>query len=93
MLKNRRRASWMTGSPMDEEPDTLRPTQLRTNATLTQAKHGENARPRCEACKLVMRMSRREAHPALGPRYELQTYTCAKCGKREQVVVPSPGGA
>jgi hypothetical protein len=38
-----------------------------------------------------MRLTRREAHPALGPLHELQTYTCSNCGHVEQASTESPG--
>jgi uncharacterized protein with PIN domain len=90
---NKSRASWMTISDDREEWERLRPTQLRVYGVRTLAKHGANARPRCQTCKGVMRVMRREAHPVLGPQHELQTYTCAKCGKVEQVSTESPGAA
>jgi hypothetical protein len=57
------------------------------------AKHGLNKRPKCALCKVVMRLTRRDAHPTRGPRYELQTYTCSKCGHVERANTESPGAA
>jgi uncharacterized protein with PIN domain len=84
------KASWIT-SLVNAEPDRLRPSQLRSYPLRIQAKHGENQRQRCEDCKVVMRVMRREAHPILGPLHELQTYICAKCGAVKQVTTESPG--
>jgi len=69
----------------------LRPTQLRAYGTQTSAKHGTNKRQRCVRCQLVMKLTRREAHPSHGPSHELQTFICGKCGGVVQASVASPG--
>jgi hypothetical protein len=87
-----RKAAWTTSSSGPSEPDRLRPPQLGTWGVQTRAKHGVNKRLKCGICKIVMKLVRREAHPARGPLYELHTYACAKCGHIEQASTESPGG-
>ena len=48
---------------------------------LPKPKHGSHLHPpKCDACGYGMRIKRREAHPELGPKFELQTYACINCG-------------
>jgi len=47
--------------------------------------------PKCDACGLSMRIKRRVAHPKLGPKYELQTFACNKCGQLKERDADSPG--
>ena len=75
-----RKQNWIDSASGETDPQPLRPTQLRTNK-----------RPKCATCKIVMRLTRREAHPAHGPAHELQTYTCSRCGHVEQASSASPG--
>ena len=35
--------------------------------------------PKCEKCDGRTYLSRREPHPTLGPKHELQTFRCAIC--------------
>jgi hypothetical protein len=86
-----RNANNMEGPFNDANVSKLRQSHVRTYATRTEAKHGVNERPRCVTCKLMMRLTRREAHPEHGPRYELQTFACRRCGHTEQARVASPG--
>ena len=37
-------------------------------------------RPFCEECGGKTRLARREPHPSLGLRFELQTFECGTCG-------------
>jgi tRNA(Ile2) C34 agmatinyltransferase TiaS len=36
--------------------------------------------PLCGVCGKQMRLMRREPHPKLGPKYELDTFECQSCG-------------
>ena len=55
-------------------------------------KHGSHLfPPKCAACGLSMRIKRREAHPERGPKFELQTYVCARCGQTEKRDAATPG--
>jgi hypothetical protein len=47
--------------------------------------------PKCESCGSGMRIKRREAHPELGPKYELQTFACINCGHLRTRKAESPG--
>lgn len=44
-------------------------------------------------CGISMRIKRRQAHPELGPAYELQTYACFRCGQIRQRDIATPGSA
>jgi hypothetical protein len=39
--------------------------------------------PACAVCQKPMRLMRREPHPKLGPKYELDTFECQGCGHTE----------
>ena len=41
------------------------------------------ARPLCGPCGKPMRLTRREPHPKLGHKYELDTFECSSCGHME----------
>jgi hypothetical protein len=57
-------------------------------------KHGSHfSPPKCIDCDISMRIKRRQAHPMLGPAYELQTYACARCGQIRQRDAATPGAA
>ena len=47
--------------------------------------------PKCDACGYGMRIKRREVHPALGPKYELQPFACINCGHLRKRNAESPG--
>lgn len=47
--------------------------------------------PKCDSCGSGMRIKRREAHPELGPKYELQTFACINCGHLGTRKAESPG--
>jgi hypothetical protein len=49
--------------------------------------------PKCIDCGISMRIKRRQAHPKLGPAYELQTYACVRCGQIRQRDAATPGAA
>ena len=62
--------------------------------TVDKPKHGSHLfPPKCIDCGLSMRIRRREAHPMLGPAYELQTYACVRCGQIQQRNADTPGAA
>ena len=39
--------------------------------------------PACEQCAGLTRLLRREPHPKLGPKYELDTFECPSCGHKQ----------
>jgi hypothetical protein len=41
---------------------------------------GADDRPKCEKCGTQTSLTRRTPHPTRGARYELQSFTCRKCG-------------
>lgn len=77
-----------------EETDSLRPTQLRPlYGTRKHDKHGRLQPLKCDLCKVLMRIIRREAHPTRGPQYELQTFKCPTCGRGDVAIVQSRGAS
>jgi hypothetical protein len=92
------RKSHADGKPSDPLNGGLRDTQLtggwsHLNKDAQKPKHGANRHPKCDICGTSTRLKRREAHPARGPKYELQTFTCTKCGHVQQRDAASPGAA
>ena len=83
----------IAGARDDYQTDSLRPTQLRAHAVHVHDKHGRIKPPKCGVCKIIMRIVRREAHPARGPRFELQTFNCRTCGHVDYATVVSLGGS
>jgi uncharacterized protein with PIN domain len=55
------------------------------------AKHGERQQQRCQVCGRAMRITRRQEHPARGPQYELQTFTCPHCANIQYTSAASLG--
>jgi hypothetical protein len=49
-----------------------------------------SGRAKCSKCGSVSRLSRRESHPERGPQYELQTFSCRKCGNIDTRDVETP---
>jgi hypothetical protein len=83
---------WTIPQGIDDQVGKLRPTQLFHKARRQDDKHGRLQRPKCDVCKILMRIIRRQAHPARGPLYELQTFKCPTCAHCTDVSVSSPGG-
>lgn len=78
------------------ESDGLRETQLlrgrpHLDNKRERSKYGVNRHPKCDECGGSTRLTRREEHPVRGPKYELQTFTCVKCGHVQQRDAASPG--
>ena len=84
---------WTIRQGTAEQTDSLRPTQLRSYGTQSQDKHGRLKPPKCDICKIFMRIIRRQAHPTRGARYELQTFKCPTCGQGHDATVASLGGS
>jgi hypothetical protein len=85
---------WAIRESSEEQTGGLRSTQLRPlYATRQHDKHGRLRAPKCDICKIIMRIIRREAHPTKGPRYELQTFKCPTCGHTDHVTAVSFGGS
>jgi RNase P subunit RPR2 len=57
-----------------------------------EPRYGIKKRMVCALCRAPMRITRRSAHPTRGPKYELQTFTCPKCGHVQKRETASPGG-
>ena len=53
--------------------------------------YGEGGRVPCPNYGKLWRLRRREAHPTLGPAYELQRFECKSCGTAFTRDVPTPG--
>ena len=92
------RKSQDDGKPSDSAGGNLRETQLtgswsHLNKQAQKPKHGANRHPKCDICGTSTRLKRREAHPSRGPKYELQTFSCVKCGHVQQRDAASPGAA
>ena len=65
---------------------------LVSRKKLDQPKHGSHlSPPKCKVCGYSMRIKRREAHPKLGPKYELQTFACIRCGQLQKRDAATPG--
>ena len=55
-----------------------------------ERKHARALPAKCNICGRRMTITRRDAHPELGPKFELQTFACS-CGQILKRKAASPG--